>query len=74
LEAIQTHEHGDTTITSIAYTGEKDSSRNCYRFSLIEFKTDASKYAVLIQVALPGEWDQTKPVLDEIAKFAKPLP
>jgi hypothetical protein len=74
LEAIQKYEHGDTTITSISYTGEKDSSRNCYRFSLVEFKADPSKFAVLIQVALPEEWNQSKPFLDEITKSAKPLP
>jgi hypothetical protein len=74
LEAIQTYQHGDTSITSISFTGQKDSSRNCYRFSLVEFKADPSKFAVLIQVALPGEWNQSKPVLDEITKSAKPLP
>jgi len=74
LEAIQTYEHDDTTITSVSYTGEKDSSRNCYRFSLVEFKADPSKFAVLIQVALPEEWNQSKPFLDEITKSAKPLP
>jgi hypothetical protein len=42
LEALQTLNYDDKTVTSITYLGEKDSSQYCYRFSLIEFKADDS--------------------------------
>lgn len=74
LEALQTLNYDDKTVTSITYLGEKDSSRYCYRFSLIEFKKDNSKFAVVVQVALPGEWEKSKPVLVEITRSARPLP
>jgi hypothetical protein len=74
LESIQKQEYDGKTISSIAYTGEKDSSRNCYRFSLIEFRSDDSKFAVVVQTALPGEWEKSKLVLEEITRSAKPEP
>lgn len=74
LEALQTLRYDDKTVTSITYLGEKDSSRYCYRFSLIEFKADNSKFAVVLQVALPSEWEKSKPILEEIIRTARPLP
>lgn len=74
LEALQTLNYDDKTVTSITYLGEKDSSRYCYRFSLIEFKADNSKFAVVLQVALPGEWEKSKPILQEIVRSARLLP
>lgn len=74
LEALQKREHADKTITSITYIGDKDSSRNCYRFALIEFAADDSRFAVVLQVGIPGEWEKSKPALEEITQSAKPLP
>lgn len=71
LESLQTHEYADKTITSISYSGEKDLSRNCYVFSLIEFKGDKDTFAVVIQVALPSEWEQSKSTLNEIIQSAQ---
>jgi len=73
LEAIQKREREDKTVTSITYVGDKDSSRNCYRFSLIEFRSDDTRFAVVLQVAIPGEWEKSKPVLEEITQSARPL-
>lgn len=73
FEAIQKHEDGDKTVTSVTYLGDKGSSRNCYRFSLIEFKEDESQFAVVLQVAIPGDWDQSEPILKEITKSAQSL-
>ena len=74
FEAIQTLEHDDKTVTSIAYIGDKDASRNCYRFSLIEFAADDNRFAVVLQVAVPGEWERRKPILEEITRSAKLWP
>jgi hypothetical protein len=74
MEALETVQYDDKTVTSITYLGQKDSSRYCYRLSLIEFKTDNSKFAVVVQVALPSEWEKSKPVLVEITRSARPLP
>jgi len=74
LEALQKHEYEDKTVTSITYLGDKDSSRNCYTFSLIEFRADNSKFAVVLQVSLPGNWKTNKPVLESITRSARPLP
>ncbi|MGH9908979.1 MAG: hypothetical protein ACRD8U_25755, partial [Pyrinomonadaceae bacterium] len=73
LEALQTLNYDDKTVTSITYLGE-NSSRYCYRFSLIEFKADNSSFAVVLQVAFPDEWEKSKPILGEIIRTARPLP
>lgn len=74
LEALQKHEYEDKTVTSITYLGDKDSSRNCYTFSLIEFRADNSRFAVVLQVSLPGDWKTSKPVLESITRSARPVP
>jgi hypothetical protein len=74
VEARRTQELADKTITSVTYAGEKDLARNYYSFSLIEFKADQSKFAIAIQVAVPGEWAESKPVLEAIVRSARPLP
>ena len=74
FKAIQKIEGVDKTITSIVYKGDEGLGRYCYRFSLIEFKEDASKFAVAIQVATPGRWVESEPVLNEIMNSAKALP
>jgi len=66
-------EQGDLLIATVTYTGEKDSSKNCYRFTLIEFKSDPSRYAVVIQVGRSGDWNNAKPILEKITNSAKPL-
>lgn len=72
-EALQKHDFGDKTITSVTYVGEKDSSPNYYRFSLIEFKRDSSKFAVTLQVVLPEDWEKSESLLKEIVESAMPL-
>jgi hypothetical protein len=74
LEALRTQEYDDKTVTSITYLGDKDSNRNCYTFSLIEFRADNSKFAVVIQTAFPEDWKTSKPVLEAITRSARPLP
>lgn len=72
-EALQKQEDDDKTVTSVTYLGDKDATRNCYRFSLIEFKRDSSRFAVILQIALVGDWEKTKPILEEICQSARPL-
>jgi hypothetical protein len=74
LEPILKREHDDKTVTSITYAADKDSSQYCYRFSLIEFKTDDSKFAVVLQVITPEDWKRSKSVLEAITESAKALP
>jgi hypothetical protein len=73
LEAIQKHEYDEKTVTSITYLGDIDASRFCYRFSLIEFKADDSRFAVVLQVAIPGKWEESKAVFQEITRSARPV-
>ena len=74
FEPLVTYEDDHKRMSTVTYVGEKDNTRNCYRFTLIEFKADESKFAIVMQVAKPGAWERCKPVLDGIVRTAKPLP
>ena len=74
MEPIQTRDFSDKSITSVTYTGEKDSVTYCYRFSLIEFKADSNRFAVVLQVSIPEAWNAGKVTLDEIVQSARLLP
>ncbi len=58
-------------LTSATFSGEKAEARFLYRFTLIEFKTDPSRFAVAVQVAFPSEWSGAKPVLEAITSSAR---
>jgi len=60
-------------ISEITYVGEKDASRNCYRFALVEFLSDTNRFAIAIQIVRPGAWKKTKPIFEEIVRSATPL-
>lgn len=72
-EPLSRNEKGGSLFTSVTYVGEKGFSSNYYRFTLIEFKSDASRFAVVIQVGLPGDWKNAKPILEEITNSARPI-
>jgi len=74
LEPTKTSKRAGKTITSIAYSGKRDSSQNHYRFSLIEFDADENTFAVVLQVSVPREWEQAKPILQKIAQSARLVP
>jgi hypothetical protein len=74
LSPIQKREDEAKTITSIEYSGDKNSARNCYRFSLIEFKSDDTRFAVAMQSAVPEDWERSKPVFQEIIQSARAVP
>lgn len=71
LEAEQRLEQGRRSFTSVVYAGEKNLSRYFYRFTLIEFLDDPDQFAVALQVALPGDWAKSKPVLEAITLSAQ---
>ena len=71
FEAIEKIEYSDKKVATITFTGEMDYLKYCYRFSLIEFLTDKSCFAVVLQVATPGEWEESKPILETIIGSAK---
>ncbi len=70
LRPLQKLEQDDKTITSIAYSGERDSSQYYYRFSLVEFKSDTSRFALLLQVAHPNGWAAGESVLADVVQSA----
>ncbi len=59
------------TLTSVVYSGDKDASRDYYRFTLIEFAENPALVAVAIQVSLPEYWRANKPVLEAITASAR---
>lgn len=73
FEEPEKHEDDTRIITTVTHIADKGSSRFCYKFSLIEFIADDSKFAVVIQVAFPGDWEKSKPILESITHSAKPL-
>jgi hypothetical protein len=66
VEPEKTTQHGSKTLTSVVYAGEKEESRYYYRFTLLESAKDSSVFAVILQVAIPSEWAESKPVLERI--------
>lgn len=74
LEKVQKQEYADKSVTTVTYRGEKDSSENYYRFALLEFKGDTSRFAIALQVAVPSAWSTNKPVLEQIVQSARLLP
>lgn len=73
LEDKQNYENDNRIFTTVTYIGDKDSSRYCYKFTLIEFKEDDSKFAVVLQIAMPGQWEKCKPILEKITQSARLL-
>lgn len=59
------------TLTTLVYSGEKDSSSYYYRFTLIEFTENPEVLLIVLQVAIPSLWTKDKPILEEITKSAR---
>jgi hypothetical protein len=70
-EAIQTLQLTDKSITTVTFVGEKGSARNWYRFALIEFKPDADGFAVALQIATDGSFEEAKPIFAAITESAR---
>ncbi len=74
LSEIREFEDDGRKFTTGAYTAEKNSTANCYRFTLIEFTENPDHLAIVLQTAFPDEWDKVEPILDGITRSAKLLP
>jgi hypothetical protein len=66
VEPEKTTQQGSKRITSVVYVGEKAESRFYYRFTLLESATEASVFAVILQVSIPSDWAANKPILERI--------
>lgn len=71
FESLRTHEYDDKTLTTATFLGDLDSRRFCYRYTLIQFKGDDSIFAVVLQVAIPGQWEKSRPILETITESAR---
>jgi hypothetical protein len=71
LEDIITVPLQDKTITTVVYSGEKDSLKYNYRFTLIEFTYKPDYLPVVVQVARPSQWTSDKAILEEITRSAR---
>ncbi len=67
LEEEQVIQREGQTLTTVVFSGEKDSSRSFYKFTLIEFTESPELIPVLLQVSTPSYWNEHKPVLEGIA-------
>jgi hypothetical protein len=71
VEDMRTLPLGDKTLTTVVYSGEKDSMKYNYKFTLIEFTGNPDFLPVLIQVARPSQWASDKAILEEIVRSAR---
>ena len=71
IEPKQTETLGDKRITTAVYSGERNVSRYYYKFTLIEFTENREQFLVALQVAIPSEWSQSQPILEEITRSAR---
>lgn len=71
LEPKRVVKVGNKTLTTAVFSGEKDSSRAFYRFTLIEFADNPEWLPFVLQVSIPSYWEKTKPVLEGITASAR---
>ncbi len=71
LEPEKTEQIGDKTLTTVVYSGGKDSSANYYKFTSIEFAESPTQFLITLQVSVPSKWNENKPILEEITHSAK---
>lgn len=58
------------TLTTVVYSGEKDSSKSYYRFTLIEFAENSAPIPIVLQVSVPSTWNENRPDLEAITASA----
>lgn len=71
VEPEQTESLGEKTITTTVYSGDKDASRCYYKLTLVEFVESRAQFLVALQVAIPSQWRQSQPILEEIIRSAR---
>jgi hypothetical protein len=68
IESEKTSHVAGKTLAYIVYSAEKGLSRYIYRFTLVEFEQKPEIYSVVLQVALPSNWENHKPILEKITE------
>ena len=63
--------HDGKTLTTVVYSGDKSASKYFYRLTLIEFSENPGLPVVVLQVAIPSNWSEHKPILEDITKSAR---
>ncbi len=58
-------------LTTVVFAGEKGSSRDYYRFTLVEFTGTPALIPVVLQVSIPSYWHDNKPILEAITASAR---
>lgn len=71
VEEQQTRQLEDKTVTDVVYSGDKGAAKFYYKFALVEFDRRPDRFVVVLQIAIPSEWDQNKPVLGQIVRSAR---
>ena len=71
LKPEQTETPDDKRLTTVVYSGGRDSGKFCYRFTSIRFDDKPGMAIVVLQVALPSLWPDQESVLDGITKSAR---
>ncbi|WP_333651498.1 hypothetical protein [Lacrimispora sp.] len=72
IEDMKDEEIGDKRIKTVMYFGELSGMENYYIFSLVELK-EYERFAVVLQVCLPDNLEEYKPILEEIVSSCAPL-
>lgn len=63
-------QEGDRTFTTVLWSGETETSRFHYRFTLIEFASSPELFLVVLQIAAPSDWSKALPIFDGINRSA----
>lgn len=72
IEEIKDVEIGDKRIKTVVYSGDLDSVKYYYVFSLVEFK-EFEEFAVTLQACFPSNFEKNKSTLDEIISSCVPV-
>ncbi len=70
LEQSKTITLPGKTLTTVVYSGEKESEAFLYKFTMIEFADDRDFIPIVTQVALPDDWPKDKKILEDIVASA----
>lgn len=74
LEGVKTREINGKRISTTAFSADASGTMNYYRFTLIEFTDDPTRFAILLQISIPESWEKSGPIFAAIAESATPLP
>jgi len=73
VKAAQVQERDGKKLTTTVFQGEKGGEKYYYRFTLIEFLRNDSKFAIVMQNSFPEHWNENEPVFEMITNSARAL-